>query len=186
MAAPETSPKLLKANRTRILLLTLGSFAFVVGSLLLPDATPAEQLLKYGGAAFFLLCGAAAASHLLPGRSGLSIDAEGMELSDGFKGRRRIAFADIAEKGFFVYSMKGASMVTGPTRRARSRKACGDGRTRPSPGETITCPSITRATPPRRWPSFSTRIWRPGAGDGLTPPFWTVPPARGKSRRSLS
>ncbi|MDD2869556.1 hypothetical protein [Neomegalonema sp.] len=111
MAAPETSPKLLKANRTRILLLTLGSFAFVVGSLLLPDATPAEQLLKYGGAAFFLLCGAAAASHLLPGRSGLSIDAEGMELSDGFKGRRRIAFADIAEKGFFVYSMKGASMV---------------------------------------------------------------------------
>ena len=102
---------LLKANKTKTILLTLGSFAFALGGLLLPETTPSEQLLKYGGAAFFLLCGAAAASHLLPGRSSLSLDAEGMELSDGFKGRRRIAFADIAEKGFFVYSMKGAAMV---------------------------------------------------------------------------
>lgn len=105
METPADSPLLLHPNKMTPALLALGG---LVLSALAFSMSESEPLMRYGGGALFLLCALAGASQLLPGRNALLIDAEGLELRQAFKRTQRIRFADVADKGFFLWSLGAA------------------------------------------------------------------------------
>lgn len=98
---PPDSPLVLRPNRLKFAALALGGLVF---SALAFSMSESEPLMRYGGGAFFLLCAVIGAAQLLPDRNVLLIDAEGFEVRQALKRTRRTQFADVAEKGFFLWS----------------------------------------------------------------------------------